>query len=225
MKVQTVLPTFFLVSDLGDEPWRLVDSIGQSLSRFELEEVVPCYDSVGIYLSVPASESEIRAALERAVLTPFQSEARQHEIPVCYSIGLDTDEVCERLSCSTSELIKAHSSLTFRCMAMGFSPGFGYLRPLEEGPLPQLWTLPRSASPRKTVPAGSVAITGRQAAVYPQATPGGWNLIGRTPLKMADLKEGWFRLQTGDAVTFQPIDASTFAEMWEKKHGEPLGSS
>lgn len=225
MKIQTVLPTFFLVSDLGEEPWRVVDSLSHALAGFELEEVVPCYDSVGIYLSVPATQSEIRAALECAVLTHVPNEARHHEIPVCYLIGLDTDDVCDRLSCSLDELIEAHSSLTFRCMAMGFSPGFGYLRPLEEGPLPQLWTLPRLASPRKAVPAGSVAITGRQAAVYPQATPGGWNLIGRTPLKMADLKEGWFRLQTGDAVTFQPINASTLAEMWEIEHGEPLRPS
>ncbi len=225
MKVQTVLPTFFLLTNLSEEPWRLVASLTRCLADFELEEVVPSYESIGIYFSVPVSESAVRQALESFRYTSTDCTSRRHSIPVCYEYGPDLAEVSTSLDCSIPELIEIHSMLVFRCMAMGFSPGFGYLRPLEEGPLPKLWTLPRLASPRKVVPAGSVAITGRQAAVYPQATPGGWRLIGRTPIKMADLNTGEFRLRTGDEVTFHAIGADRFGELWEAEHGEPFRPS
>jgi allophanate hydrolase subunit 1 len=75
------------------------------------------------------------------------------------------------------------------------------------------------------VPAGSVAITGQQAAIYPQATPGGWRLIGRTPLKMVDLHKGTFRISTGDEVKFYAVDQGTFTDLWELEHGKPFDFS
>jgi len=220
MKLQTVLPTFFLITDLPDEPWKLASSLSHTLASFEPEELVPCYDSIGIYFPNPVSESALSAALETVTISSELVASITHEIPVCYELGPDADSVSSLLSCSLTELLHAHTSVEYRCMAMGFSPGFGYLRPIEDGPLPELWTLPRLSTPRKVVPAGSVAVTGRQAAVYPQVTPGGWQLIGRTPLRMADLAKGEFRLSTGDRVIFHAIDMASFAELWEVEHQE-----
>jgi KipI family sensor histidine kinase inhibitor len=225
MKLQTVLPTFFLISELPDEPWKVIDSLSRAIACFEPEEIVPCYDSIGIYFSKPITAAALSSVLETVNLTAEATHFVRHEIPVCYELGLDFPEVCMSLSCSANELIEAHTSGSFRCMAMGFSPGFGYLRPLTDGPLASLWTLPRLSNPRMVVPAGSVAITGQQAAIYPQATPGGWRLIGRTPLKMVDLHKGTFRISTGDEVKFYAVDQGTFTDLWELEHGKPFDFS
>ena len=103
-------------------------------------------------------------------------------------------------------MIAIHSSLDYDVFAVGFLPGFpyaGYLPPALSG-------LPRRDSPRLQVPAGSVAIAGRQTAVYPRQSPGGWHLLGTTPLSIVQVEAGYFPIQAGDRIRFQPISAGEF---------------
>jgi inhibitor of KinA len=139
---------------------------------------------------------------------------RHVEIPVCYGgeFGPDLEEVAALRGIETEQVIRLHSSATYRVYFLGFAPGFAYL-----GQLPEELVTPRLATPRKHVPAGSVAIAGNQTGVYPFATPGGWRLLGRTPTRMfrAD-RDGLSLLSIGDRVRFTPIPSERFAEL-EKK--------
>jgi len=134
------------------------------------------------------------------------------DIPVRYggSDGPDLEEVAERHGLSAADVIDLHAGARYRVLFLGFAPGFAYL-----GPLPEGIAVPRRATPRERVPAGSVAIAGRQTAVYPFATPGGWRLIGRTDIRMWDLGRASPALvMPGDAVRFEPVrDASRDASV------------
>jgi KipI family sensor histidine kinase inhibitor len=138
-------------------------------------------------------------------------EPRRVEIPVCYSgeFGPDLAEVCKLLGMTEAQAIELHSSVEYLVYFLGFVPGFAYL-----GELPKGLTTPRLAAPRKRVPAGSVGIAGNQTGVYPFATPGGWRLLGRTPLKMFQAeRDGLSLLSIGDRVRFTPISPERFAAL------------
>lgn len=128
---------------------------------------------------------------------------RRIELPVRYD-GPDLARVSAHTGLPVPEIIRRHSAVVYDVYFLGFSPGFAYLGGLD----PQLAT-PRLDTPRVQVPAGSVAIGGSQTAVYPQATPGGWNLIGRCPELLFNLQSDMpCRLQPGDQVVFVPLEAS-----------------
>jgi inhibitor of KinA len=135
-------------------------------------------------------------------------EPRQREIPVCYGgeYGPDLAEVCEIHNLSVQEAIDLHGSATYIVYFLGFVPGFAYL-----GGLPEALVTPRLPTPRRRVPPGSVGIAAHQSGVYPFATPGGWRLIGRTPLAMfrRDRADVSF-LAIGDQVHFTPISPEQF---------------
>ncbi len=129
-------------------------------------------------------------------------------IPVCYDIEFapDLQEIANHAKIPTREVIRLHSSVTYRVHFLGFTPGFAYL-----GGLPETLHAPRLATPRKYVPAGSVAIAGSQAGIYPVDSPGGWRLIGRTPVRIFDPDATQpTRLKPGDLVEFSAIDRGTF---------------
>ncbi len=131
--------------------------------------------------------------------------SRLVEIRVHYagSDGPDLLDVAERTGLTPEQVVEAHGAVDYTCFFLGFSPGFSYL-----GVLPPELELSRRDEPRKRVPAGSVAIAGRQTAVYPSATPGGWHLIGRTEAELWDVqREPPALLAPGDRVRFVPIDA------------------
>jgi KipI family sensor histidine kinase inhibitor len=126
-------------------------------------------------------------------------------IPVLYD-GADLDEVAASRRLSRDEVIDVHCRAEYDVFAIGFLPGFPYA-----GYLPaELAGLPRRAVPRLCVPAGSVAIAGRQTAIYPRESPGGWHLLGRTPLCIADPDEGYFPIRAGDSIQFRPIATVEF---------------
>jgi KipI family sensor histidine kinase inhibitor len=140
---------------------------------------------------------------------PNPAPIRTITIPVCYDaeFGPDLADVASHHGISIEEVIRLHSSPTYLVYFLGFSPGFAYL-----GGLPQQLRTPRLATPRIRVPAGSVAIAGDQTGVYPSDSPGGWRLIGRTPLRMFDASANPpTRLQPGDLVKFTATDRSAFA--------------
>lgn len=138
-------------------------------------------------------------------------EPREVEIPVCYGgeFGPDLDDVAALHKITPEEVIRLHSSGTYRVYFIGFAPGFSYL-----GELPSELVTPRLATPRKRVPVGSVGIAGNQTGVYPFETPGGWRLLGRTPLAMFRTDRGGLSLVSiGDRVRFVPISRKRFAEL------------
>jgi len=135
--------------------------------------------------------------------------SRTVEIPVCYGggYGPDLELVANRAGLPAEEVCRLHASAGYLVHLIGFSPGFPYL-----GGLPVPLHTPRQAQPRIRVPAGSVAIAGAQAGIYPIETPGGWNLIGRTPLKLfRPTEDPPSLLAPGDRVRFHPISPEEFA--------------
>jgi inhibitor of KinA len=136
------------------------------------------------------------------------------EIPVCYDadFGPDLGDVAAHNNISVEEVVHLHTSAAYLVYFLGFSPGFAYM-----GGLPQALRTPRLATPRIRVTAGSVGIAGEQTGVYPIDSPGGWRLIGRTPLRMFDASANPpTRLQPGDVVRFTAISLPDFERMAEK---------
>jgi inhibitor of KinA len=149
---------------------------------------------------VPASRPHRRRLLTRA--------RRLIEIPVCYDseFGFDLDRVAAHTKLSTREVIDIHSRAEYRVACIGFVPGFTFL-----AGLPKNLATPRLDVPRKDIPPGSVGIGGAQTGIYPLRSPGGWNLIGRTPLKLFDQnKNPPTRLRPGDRVRFRCITREEF---------------
>ena len=137
------------------------------------------------------------------------------EIPVCYDTecGPDLEDVSAHTKLSVEQVIRLHASATYRVCFLGFTAGFTYL----SGMLEALHT-PRLSTPRRTVAAGSVGIAGSQTGIYPTETPGGWRLIGRTPLRMFDPQAIQpTRVLPGDRVRFSPIDRSEFERLWQER--------
>ncbi len=177
-----------------------------------LQDVVPAYASVGVFFDADAiSGADVRAWLTRL---PQGADAARlagstHVIPVCYELQLDLPRVCGVTGLSADEVIRLHTATEFTVYAVGFVPGFPYLGYLP----PPLCGVPRLESPRVRVEPGSVAITGRQSAIYPAASPGGWNLIGRTPLTIVDAADDFFPIRVGDRVWFERIDAGKYRRL------------
>ncbi len=136
--------------------------------------------------------------------------ARVVEIPVCYGgeYGPDLEDVAALHDLAPEHVIELHTAPEYIVYFLGFTPGFAYL-----GGLAREIETPRLAAPRRKVPAGSVGIAGAQTGVYPYATPGGWRLIGRTPVPMFQpQRTGMSLLHMGDRVRFRPIQAKEYQE-------------
>lgn len=195
---------------LGFNDWILTNPFPGLLS------VVPAYASVTIFFDPvlvkkywpdqPSPACAVHAFLEektsQSSIPNFSIPNPQIliEIPVRYS-GPDLPEVAKRLQLAENEVIRLHTEPTYTVFMIGFLPGFPYL-----GPLPKILELPRRDTPRLRVPAGSVAIAGRQTGIYPQASPGGWHLIGHTDFLLFNPeKTPPAFLQPGVRVQFVPV--------------------
>jgi KipI family sensor histidine kinase inhibitor len=138
-------------------------------------------------------------------------EPRRIEIPVSYGgeFGPDLDEVATICGITPAQVIGLHASVTYVAYFLGFVPGFAYL-----GELPDALATSRLATPRRSVPPGSVGIAGKQTGVYPFATPGGWRLIGRTPMAMfRPDRSGMSVVSIGDLVRFTPVSRAQFVAL------------
>ena len=131
------------------------------------------------------------------------------EIPVCYdpSLGIDLVHAAQTSNCSIAELIRQHSEHIYSVYCLGFLPGFAYM-----GNVPKKIQLPRHPKPRAKVLAGSVGIAGKQTGIYPMDSPGGWQIIGRTPIKIFDQVK-LYLFKAGDQVKFNPIDLALFHQL------------
>ena len=142
------------------------------------------------------------------------------EIPVCYEnkYGLDLGFISEKCGLPESKVITFHHENVYNVSMMGFLPGLPFLTKLNEK-----LKLPRRNNPRTLVPSGSIGIAINQSVIYPQDSPGGWNLVGRTPVNIFDQrKENSILLSIGDKITFKPISTDKFEELLEKNTKSPI---
>ncbi|WP_271409166.1 5-oxoprolinase subunit PxpB [Pseudomonas sp. Q1-7] len=176
-----------------------------------LVDLVPGWTTLLLHYDLTRTDHQalsrlVEPLLEAWLAAPTRVEAgRLHEIPIWYC-GEDLAWVAETCGMRVDELVDIHSSAEYRVGAVGFSPGFAYLGGLD----PRL-ALPRRSRPRVRVPAGSLAIAEQQTAIYPQASPGGWHLLGRCPWRLFDARrEPPCPLALGDRVRFLAIDEDRY---------------
>lgn len=176
-------------------------------------DVVPSYASLAVYYDVLSLSTKEKTAYERVkeILLPLLRQVDRHPvpveaeraIPVCYAPACapDLEDLAKQKGLTTEDVIRIHTAKPYRVYLLGFLPGFPYL-----GSVDQRIATPRKSSPRTAVPAGSVGIAGAQTGIYPLASPGGWNIIGRTPLSLFNKdQENPVLLQPGDRVRFYAI--------------------
>jgi inhibitor of KinA len=179
-------------------------------------ELAPAYSTVAVFYD-PAriiSFEEFKTQIEHALHTSLEPARHRAgavpaiEVPVCYEneFAPDLGDVAQHAGLSEEEVVRRHSSARYRVSCVGFTPGFPYLTGLSA----ELAT-PRRATPRTEIPAGSVAIGGAQTGIYPSKSPGGWNVIGRTPLRLFDHRsEPPAMFQAGDRITLRQISREEF---------------
>jgi inhibitor of KinA len=175
-----------------------------------VEDVVQAYASVAVFYTADVDFFQAKDRLASLEQTPIlQVAGRDVTIPCCYDLGLDFGRITQHTRLTRDQVIAAHSADWYTVYAIGFCPGFPYLGYLRE----ELAGVPRLPAPRLKVEAGSVGLTGRQTGIYTEARPGGWHIVGRTPLELVHVADGYFPLRTGDRVRFQPINERTFRAM------------
>lgn len=184
-----------------------------------LVEVIPAYSSLAVVFDpLGATFEEVKEKVGPLLGASAEAfKGRRIEIPVLYGgkHGPDIEFVARYNGLGVDDVIEIHSGKTYRVHFLGFLPGFAYLSPVDE----RIAT-PRLEKPRLKVPAGSVGIAGRQTGIYPLESPGGWRLIGRTPLKLFDpTKNPPALLQPGDEVKFVAVDEDEFREIHRAEWG------
>ncbi len=197
---------------------RLVRSFGRYVEQCKIPgmiEQVPAFTTVTVFYDVQKSSYSEMERLLLYLLASFEPDATDEEriieVPVCYGgeFGPDLSHVALCHGLTEDSVIRIHIEPLYTVYAVGFSPGFPYL-----GGLSDKITTPRRASPRLNISAGSVGIAGAQTGIYPLATPGGWQLIGRTPLNLFHPDENPPSLfQAGDRIKFVPISMDTWKEL------------
>ncbi len=213
--------------EIGEETYnsvRQINSILESEQPEWLIELVPAYTTLTIFYS---PESVFRAFQEnrlpyeiitlelRILLDRLQAssknEQRRVEIPICYGgdFGPDLGYVAEYNHLTEQDVIETHSSGDYLIYMLGFAPGFPYI-----GGMSKEISAPRRKSPRQNIPPGTVGIAGEQTGIYPIETPGGWQLIGRTPLKLFNPNDSTpTLLQAGDRIQFKPISYEEYLSL------------
>jgi inhibitor of KinA len=185
-------------------------------------ELAPAYTTLGVFFDPtriePANSDDspfdILTTKIQSILnaSAFENESESVapvvEIPVCYDreFAPDLADVAQNTGLAENDVVRRHSSASYRVSCVGFTPGFPFL-----SGLPAELATPRRATPRKEIPAGSVGIGGAQTGIYPRKSPGGWNLIGRTPLRLFDVeREPPALFRAGDRVRLRKISRKEF---------------
>jgi KipI family sensor histidine kinase inhibitor len=221
--IDSLMLRLFDAIEEGNMPWlmaaqtRITEAFGDALI-----DLVPSYTTLMLHYDLQQLDMrQARRLLIEAVqqLAPSsQLEVRSLTLPVWYDerVGPELRSLAERSGLSVSEVIHRHSQHEYQVFALGFAPGFAFM-----GMVDELLAAPRLSTPRKRVAAGSVGIAERQTAAYPVVSPGGWNLVGRTPARLFDReREGYSLFRPGDRVRFEAIDHATFLRLGG--HDAPL---
>jgi inhibitor of KinA len=209
-----------VVVELGDGIDPAVNARVHQLARAvtarlggEVLEAVPSYRSLLVIHDPLRTSRErvverLRSLVEELEQAPALAPQRVVRIPTCYGgvHGPDLAEVARLAGMTADEVVRRHAAPSYLVHFLGFTPGFPYLGGLDPG-----LATPRLDSPRARIPAGSVAIGGVQTGIYPVESPGGWRIVGRTPLRLFDPRvESPFLLDPGDVLRFVPVDQATF---------------
>ncbi|MCE0460407.1 5-oxoprolinase subunit PxpB [Pseudomonas uvaldensis] len=194
-------------------PWML--AAGERLRAVFAErliDLVPSYTTLMVHYDLLAlSPAEAKELIDEALnnLSPDdRTVGQRHVLPVWYdlSVGPELALLSQRSGLTVDQVIRTHSDREYQVFALGFAPGFAFM-----GLVDEVLAAPRLDTPRKRVAAGSVGIAERQTAAYPVVSPGGWNLIGRTPARLFDRgRDGYSLMQPGDTVRFSPVDHAEF---------------
>jgi KipI family sensor histidine kinase inhibitor len=216
VSIDSLMLRLFDEIDEAHMPWllaaarRLREAFGPALI-----DLVPSYTTLLVHYDLAQlGDRQTRACIAEAMdqLQPdISSEARELRIPVWYdpSVGPELEAIGQRSGLGIAGVIERHSARTYQVFALGFAPGFAFM-----GLVDELLASPRLQTPRKQVPAGSLGIADRQTAIYPLVSPGGWNLIGRSPTRLFDRElDGYSIWQPGDRVRFQPIERAEFIRL------------
>ncbi|WP_458524792.1 5-oxoprolinase subunit PxpB [Onishia taeanensis] len=211
------LVRLFDTIDEANMPWlmalcrRCEAAFGQALV-----DLVPSYTTLLVHydpMRLGADEARARLATILGDLRPDDeaAEGAVKELPVWYdaSVGPELERLMGATGLDRETLVELHSGHEYRVFALGFAPGFAFMGSVD----PRL-EMPRLDTPRQRVPAGSVAVAGRQTSAYPRQSPGGWNLIGRTPVTLFDRhRDEQSYLQVGDRVRFRPVARAEFERL------------
>lgn len=214
--IDSLILRLFEHIDEANMPWmqaarlRLQAAFGDALL-----DLVPSYTTLLLHYDLNQLDSaQARAKIAEALddLQPADTQGgREHLLPTWYdrSVGPELPLLARRSGLSEAEVIARHSGHAYQVFALGFAPGFAFMGLVEE-----ILATPRLSTPRKRIAPGSVGIAERQTAVYPVVSPGGWNLLGRTPARLfgSDL-DGYSLLQPGDRVRFVPIERAEFLRL------------
>lgn len=201
----------------GLDPWinRSVHAVARAIRRAHIDGVrgvVPAYTTLLVEFNpLVISGEDLANGLKTMEVVMEEVTARCFTIPTLYGgeYGLDLEEIAKRLAVSPESVIAAHTATRYQIYCVGFSPGFPLC-----GILPEGLRLPRRSTPRTVVPAGSVAIAGAQTGVYPTASPGGWNILGRTPASLFHVhRDPPIRYEPGDYLQFRAIGSSEYEEL------------
>jgi inhibitor of KinA len=214
-KIASVDSLIIYFGDIIDDQIALnVKKAYQSLKKQNIEgivEIIPSYTSIFISFDIFKYDFQsLKELLQNSINLDSLAELEEKiiTIDVYYGIdvGLDLVDMSLKTKLTIDEIIEIHSGKLYDVYAIGFLPGFAYLASVDER-----IALPRLSSPRKQIPKGSVAIADSQTAVYPQASPGGWNILGRTAIELFDKKlEKLSPLSVGDKVKFNSISKEEF---------------
>ncbi len=185
-----------------------------------VRDVMPSMAAVGVHFTPPAVREAVLArvcALIPARLAAEDTQANEIELPVCYGgeHGQDLEDVARYCGLTTQEVIALHSTARVRVLMLGFAPGHPYL-----GMFDERLAIGRRATPRTAVPQGSIALANRQCVIYPMVLPGGWNLLGRIPLRFFDPGRATpCLLNVGDVVRFRAITPEEFTHIARTQEG------
>jgi len=213
-----------LVVEFGDRVDRAssghVVALAQKLRDLGLAgivEMVPTFRSLMVhYDPVQLAQADLKARIAPLIdgMAASEQAGRRWRIPVCYdeSLGLDLVDVAKRTGLTVSEVIERHSGAAHHVYMMGFLPGLPYL-----GGLPAAFDLPRRENPRLKVPRGAVAVSMAMTVIYPLESPGGWHILGVTPVPLWDLRrDPPVVLAAGDQVSFEPVSLGAFETLQAK---------
>lgn len=217
MKIQPFGDTALLITFekvIEEEVNQKVINLYRSLKgKKGFDYLIPAYNSltIGIDKSIWTLQEailEVNKTQEAAQQTSLQESHNSFVIPVCYerAFAPDIEEVSIKTGLSAEQIVQLHTALTYRVYMLGFVAGFAYM-----GSLPEALTCSRKETPRSLVPEGAVGLAGRQTGIYPTEAPGGWQIVGKTPLKMFDAQRTETSLlKPGDEVRFRAIGADEF---------------
>jgi len=226
MRVEPLGDSALLVRIVEEfDPEKSLDAVlrgAQALERAAIPgviELVPAYTTIGVFFDPARTaafeglKSAIEHALQNSIGTadPRAEMGDAIEVPVCYEneFAPDLADVAHQAALPEEQVVDRHAAASYRVTCVGFTPGFPYL-----SGLPAELATPRRSSPRKEVPPGAVAIGGTQTGIYPRKSPGGWNIIGRTPLLLFDVQRQPPALfHAGDRVRFRRISRDEFERL------------